>query len=67
MSVRDNAGLLACRTCQYSGLTQVEVSVRRREFADAEKERIEAFQRLQTAREALEIFDAASRGELPRQ
>lgn len=49
-SIRKNAGVLACRTCQYSGMTPVEVSIARTEFAKAEAERIKAFELLEEAR-----------------
>lgn len=41
--LRRIAGEMLCRTCMYSSMTPVEVSVQRKDFAEAEAERITAF------------------------
>ncbi len=50
-SLRSIAATIACRTCQYSSMTPVEVTIRRTEFAAAEAERLKAFALLEEARQ----------------
>lgn len=49
-SVRNLAGELLCRTCRFSTMTPVEVSIERKALADAETERVESFILLEAAR-----------------
>lgn len=56
-SVRENAGLIACRTCRFSGMTPAEVSIDRKEFAQAETERLRAYEGLEQARVELGIIE----------
>ena len=51
------ASELICQNCVYSGFTPTEVSIKRRELADAEIARIDAFKRLQDARAEISALD----------
>ena len=53
-SVRKIAAQLICRDCMYSDMTPVQVSIARKEFANAETERVKAYQALEAAREEIE-------------
>ncbi len=53
--LRNTAARLVCATCVYHSMTPVEVSITRKELAEAELERIEAYKRLCEARAELEI------------
>lgn len=53
-SLRQNAGCIACRGCQYSGVDPVEVSSMRRAYAAAETERIAQQKLLDAARAELD-------------
>lgn len=55
--VRQRAGEILCRNCEFSGMTPTEVSIAQTEYAKAETDRIEAFKALEAAREEIKSIE----------
>jgi hypothetical protein len=52
--LRELAGDLICRDCMYPSMTPVQVSIKRKELAEAEAERLHAYKLVQQARDEID-------------